>query len=107
MHTLSRIFGELLSPFLWIIILFVVSLFLKNLVWKKRLWIGNSFPPLFGPLLRLYLSAGGNWRLPPRWQKGRGSGTGGDGLVTGITGRIRFNGADRLFRRWSFTKREL
>lgn len=105
MHTLSRIFGEFLSPFVWILILFVVSLFLKNLVWKKRLlWIAGILFLLFSnPLLhRLALSAWEGNLAPASSVAGKAGVVvvpGGMASLQESTGRIRFNGsADRLFQ---------
>lgn len=105
MHILSRIFGEFLSPFVWILILFVVSLFLKNPVWKRRfLWAAGILFLLFSnPLLhRLALSAWEGNLVSASSVAGKAGVVvvpGGMASLQESTGRIRFNGsADRLFQ---------
>jgi len=105
MHIISRIFGELFSPFLWILILFVVSLFLKNPVWKKRLlWTAGILFILFSnPLLhRLALLSWEKNLVPASSVAGKAEVVvvpGGMASMQESTGRIRFNGsADRLFQ---------
>jgi uncharacterized SAM-binding protein YcdF (DUF218 family) len=105
LHILSRIFSEFLSPFLWIIILIVISLFLKKPKWKKRLQIA-AFVILIvfsNPLLyRLCLSAWEKGLFPASSMAGKADIAvvmGGMASFQESTGRIRFNGsADRLFQ---------
>jgi len=104
-HLLSRLLGEFLNPFLWILILFIISFFLKNAIWKRRLRIATLglFILFTNPLLhRLALSSWEGNLVPVASVTGKADVVvtlGGMASLQESTGRIRFNGsADRLFQ---------
>ncbi len=104
-HVVSRLFGELLSPFLWIVMLFLAACLVKRREWKRRLRMAALvlFLLFSNPLLhRLCLSAWEKPLVPAAAITGKANVAvvmGGMASLQESTGRIRFNGsADRLFQ---------